>query len=86
MSNLTIDFMYICVLSVCMSEQHLCPWCPWNPEEGVQLPRTGVTDGCELLCGCWETNPGPLQEQPLFLTAEPSLQASNVFKRQKTVD
>jgi hypothetical protein len=22
-----------------------------------------ITDGCEPLCGCWELNPGPLEEQ-----------------------
>jgi hypothetical protein len=25
-------------------------------------------------CGCWELNPGPLEEQPVLLSAEPSLQ------------
>jgi hypothetical protein len=39
-----------------------------------QTPRTGVTDGCELLCACWESIQGPLQEQPVLLTTEPSLQ------------
>ena len=29
---------------------------------------------CELLCGCWELNSGPLEEQSVFLTAESSLQ------------
>lgn len=82
--QLILFYGYLCF--VCMSVYHLCPWCPWNPEDGVQLPRIGVTDGCELLGGCWETNPGPLKEQPLFLTAESSLQPPNVFKRQKTVD
>ena len=34
----------------------------------------GVTDGCEPLCGYWEPNLDPLQEQPVFLTTElPSL-------------
>jgi hypothetical protein len=33
-----------------------------------------ITDGCELPCGCWELNAGPLGEQPVSLTAEPSLQ------------
>ena len=33
----------------------------------------GVMDGCKPLCGCWEWNLGPLQEQVL-LTVEPSLQ------------
>ena len=33
-----------------------------------------VTDGCELSHGCWKLNPGPLQEKPVLLTTEPSLQ------------
>jgi hypothetical protein len=33
-----------------------------------------MTDGCEPLCGCWEWNSGPLEEQPVLLTTEPSLQ------------
>jgi hypothetical protein len=33
-----------------------------------------ITDGCEPPCGCWELNSGPLQEQSLLLTTEPSLQ------------
>jgi hypothetical protein len=32
-----------------------------------------VTDGCEPPCGCWDLNSGPLEEQPVLLTAEPSL-------------
>jgi hypothetical protein len=33
-----------------------------------------ITDGCEPPRGCWELNLGPLEEQPVLLTAEPSLQ------------
>ena len=33
-----------------------------------------MTDGCEPPCGCWELNVGPLEEQPVLLTTEPSLQ------------
>jgi hypothetical protein len=33
-----------------------------------------ITDGCEPPCGCWELNSGPLGEQSVLLTAEPSLQ------------
>lgn len=32
------------------------------------------TDSCEQQYGCWKLNPGPLEEQPVFLTTEPSLQ------------
>jgi hypothetical protein len=33
-----------------------------------------ITDGCEPLCGCWELNSGPLEEQSVLLTIGPSLQ------------
>jgi len=45
--------------------------------ESVGFPEAGVTDGYELPCGCWELNLGPLEEQPVLLTAEPSLQISH---------
>jgi hypothetical protein len=32
-----------------------------------------VTDSCEPPCGDWESNPHPLEEQSVLLTAEPSL-------------
>lgn len=44
----------------------------WRPEERGGFPVTGVTDGCEPLCGSWELNPGSVEEQPVVLTAEPS--------------
>jgi hypothetical protein len=47
------------VLSICMSVR------PWWPEVGVGFPRTG--SGCELLRGCWESSPGPPQEQLVLL-------------------
>jgi hypothetical protein len=31
-----------------------------------------TTDGCEPPCGCWELNSGPLEEQSMLLTSEPS--------------
>jgi hypothetical protein len=34
----------------------------------------GVIDSCELLCGCWDLNPDPLEEQSVPLTTEPSFQ------------
>jgi hypothetical protein len=35
---------------------------------------TGVADGCELPCGSWKLNLDLLEEQPVLLTNEPSLQ------------
>lgn len=34
---------------------------PWRLEEGVESLGTGVTDCCELPCGCWEWKVGPLE-------------------------
>jgi hypothetical protein len=36
-------------------------------------------DGCEPPCGCWDLNSGPVEEQPVFLTTEPSLQATFIY-------
>lgn len=41
------------------------------PEEGIGSLGTRAVDGGESPCGCWEPNPGPLQE---LLTTEPSPQ------------
>jgi hypothetical protein len=30
-----------------------------------------IMGGCELPCGCWDFNSGPLEEQLVFLPAEP---------------
>ena len=35
-----------------------------RPEDGIGSLGTEVTDGCELPCGFWESNLGPLEGQP----------------------
>ena len=47
---------------------------PSEKRKGDGIPDTGVRDGCEPPCGFWELNLGPLKEQQVLLTAEPSLQ------------
>jgi len=42
-------------------------WC------SVSMHVSEITDSYELPCGCWDLNPGSLEEQPVLLTAEPSL-------------
>jgi hypothetical protein len=42
--------------------------------EGIRSPGTRVIDNCELPCGCWKLTLGPLEEQPVLLTIEPSVQ------------
>ena len=52
--------------------------CPQRRFQGQGVsdpPGTGATDDCEPACGCWESNPGLLEDQPVPLTAEPGLQA-----------
>ena len=44
-----------------------------------------VTDGCEPPCGCWELNSGPLEEQSVLLTTEPSLQFPETLFSQPSV-
>lgn len=45
----------------CFACLHACAphvWLsPWEPKWGVGAPGTEVTDGCNLLCGCWELAP-----------------------------
>lgn len=43
-------------------------------------------EGCEPLCDCWESNPGPPKEQPVVATTKPSLQApmKMLYKRTET--
>lgn len=40
----------------------------------MDLPGTLVPDDCKQLCGFWESNPDHLEEKPVLLTAESSLQ------------
>jgi hypothetical protein len=68
---LLIFFIFILWTLVIWLHIYLC--------EGIRLPETGVTDSCELPCGCWELYLGPLEEQPVLLTAEPSLQAPRIL-------
>ena len=59
--------MHMGVLPACVSVHHVCA-VPVEARRGCHIPGTGVTDSCELLCGCWELNLGPLEEQRVLLT------------------
>lgn len=68
------------ILYACMSYVVYClgSWCPKRSEGGIGYLGTGVTEGCESLCGCWELSPCPLDEQSEVLTGEPSLQTPDL--------
>ncbi|ERE68196.1 coiled-coil domain-containing protein 18 [Cricetulus griseus] len=47
-----------------------------KPRDKKRAPDL-IMDGCEPPCGCWKLNSGPLEEQSVLLTSEPSLQPVN---------
>lgn len=49
----------LCISVYRMHTQYL-----WRPEKGIRYPGTRVIDHCELSYRCWESNPGPLKDQP----------------------
>lgn len=51
--------MGVWVACIFVHHVHLCPH---HPGKCAESPRTEVI-GCELLCGCWESEPAPLEEQ-----------------------
>lgn len=52
---------------------HVYDQCLKGSEDNSGSPRTGVIDVCKILCGSWKPNLGPLPDQPVLLTNEPSL-------------
>ena len=63
-----MTYLFICIsVHWCFILMHFCVSVSYFPE-------IGVTDGCELPCGCWELNLSPLEEQPVLLTTKSPLQ------------
>lgn len=62
--------VYGCLsISVCVP--HMCP-VPIKVRRRQQTPGIRVTDDYKSLCGCWDSNLVPLEEQSVFLITEPS--------------
>lgn len=57
------------VFPACVSVHCMYPWYTNRTEESVRSLVTGVTQ-CESPCVCWELNPSPMEEQPVFITTE----------------
>lgn len=66
--------MCVGVLLVCMYVHHMCAWSLKRPEEGLRSPGTVLQDDCKPPCRCWKLNLGTLEEQQVFITAEPFFQ------------
>lgn len=39
--------LIVCLFVRINALHHLCVWCPWRSEEGIESLETRVTDGCE---------------------------------------
>lgn len=71
--------MYECSACI-MCTIYVHDWCPRRSQEGVGSHGTAVsTAACHYVSRCWESNPSPLEEQPVLLTleSEPPLQPSS---------
>ena len=66
--------MCMSFLPACAHMHHLHTRCHWRLDKDVRSSGIRIIDSCELSCGCLELNLGPLQEQQLILSSEPTLQ------------
>ena len=54
----------LCVRVLCL---HVCRCITCRSQKSALGPlELEFTDSCELVCGYWKSNPGPLQEQHVF--------------------
>ena len=54
---------------------HVFAWFPRKPGQEAGFPGIGVTGSDEPPCVCWESNRGPLKEEPVLSTTKPSLRS-----------
>jgi hypothetical protein len=68
--------MYVFYVYGCMCAcMHVCMYYIYMGTLHVHAAHgKTASDHCELPCGCWELNSGPVEEQSLPLPTEPSLQ------------
>lgn len=71
--NAFFKYVYGC-FTACIFVHCRYAWRQRNPEEGIRSPWIIVTNGCEIPCGYWKSNMGPLQEELVLLSSESPLQ------------
>lgn len=55
--------MYFEHFATRMSVYHVNAWCSQRPvDKSLGFPGIRVSHHYKPLCGCWELNPGPLEE------------------------
>ena len=69
----------ISILPACMSVYHVFAWHILRPEEDIRFSGTEVTGKYASPSKVRNLNLDILQEQPVLLTAEPSLSSFNNF-------
>lgn len=65
--------MCMSILLAQMSLHHLASWCPGLLKDGSGSHGTRVIEVCNPPGGCCEPQPGPGQEQQLFLIPAPAI-------------
>lgn len=65
-------------MSVFLSAHHVHAWCPME-SKGTESPVTGCTDRMWAVIWVLGIEPGLLEEQPVFLLAEPYLQHHKLY-------
>ena len=71
--------LYTFIFIVFLAYKYVCLLCECGPcrrQRGQQISWN--TRNRKPLYGCWESSPGPLQEQPVLLTSKSSLQPYRV--------
>ena len=75
--KLNLFYVYECYVSMCVSAP--CGSKPVEARRRHGSPGTAAAGGCWPPCRCWEWNPDALEEEPLLLTIQPSLQATRIL-------
>lgn len=57
--------LYVCASHVCLVS---------IKTRAIKVSVIRITDDCKLSCGYWKLNLGPVREQKILLTMEPSFQ------------
>jgi hypothetical protein len=76
----TNTYIYIHIYIYIYTHIYVCVSSAYKGQKKMLVPpESRVTDSCELPFRCWELTPDHLKEQPILLTAEPSLQSQGKF-------
>jgi hypothetical protein len=63
---------FVCFKELLYHIYTLCTLSEYTPACQKRASNISI-NGCEPLCGCWELNSRPLEEQAVLLTDDPSL-------------